>query len=301
MSRLPALLRSSVLASTLTATALGGCVASDEVGVTDTAEELIGGVPASSAHLDAVGSLGTPLSRTPMTPFCTATLITPTVVLTAQHCLEDLTPDQVFFLIGADGRAPKRVVPTARFVIEDTVQGGFIGLGADVAIIHLAQPVNDVRPLGYARLDARRVGDRFTTIGYGVQNADEDSDTRMAGSVTLRGIGGRVFERMFGSIEAFAAEAPNLAPPVKPEEVAPFFAETLFLDDYEALFGNVLGDAQNCFGDSGGPVIQRAGNKLQVVGVVSGGIASNRLLCDYGGVFAVFGPAAFDMIQRETR
>jgi len=70
-----------------------------------------------------------------------------------------------------------------------------------------------------------------------------------------------------------------------------FLYENIVLNEgYEAMFGGTLGDAQSCYGDSGSPII-RADTKGNLVayGVVSAGIGSNRLVCDYGGIDAVFG------------
>jgi hypothetical protein len=66
---------------------------------------------------------------------------------------------------------------------------------------------------------------------------------------------------------------------------------TLLVDGYEAVFGGAAGDAQACYGDSGSPVIRaNANGDLVAYGVISGGIGSSQLICDYGGVDAVFGP-----------
>jgi len=71
-----------------------------------------------------------------------------------------------------------------------------------------------------------------------------------------------------------------------------YLYENIVLNEgYEAMFGGTPGDAQACYGDSGSPII-RADTKGNLVayGVVSAGIGSNQLICDYGGVDAVFGP-----------
>jgi hypothetical protein len=69
------------------------------------------------------------------------------------------------------------------------------------------------------------------------------------------------------------------------------YDNTVLDDGYEAVFGGAKGDAQACYGDSGSPVIRAdASGNLVAYGVISGGIGSNQLVCDYGGVDAVFGP-----------
>jgi trypsin len=285
----------------LLAAALAGCVDTGaDLGVSEDA--LIGGVPAFSARLDAIGSLGAPSRSGAIRPFCTATLIAPTVVLTAEHCLVDLDIPNTFFLIGPDARAPKRAVPIASAAAETTIVVEGSDLGSDIGVIHLAEPVTDVTPLRYAPIDPSLIGQRFSTVGYGVQNSDEDSDTRLAGSVTLRAVEGSVWAIIFGTFDNFVAHAAEIAvdPPFAPEELRPEFDTHLLIADYEAYFGGLPGDAQNCFGDSGGPVLKKIGGELTVMGVVHGGFGSTSLLCDFGGIYAVLGPAALDFVDREV-
>ncbi len=62
-------------------------------------------------------------------------------------------------------------------------------------------------------------------------------------------------------------------------------------EGYEALWGGAEGDAQACYGDSGSPIIKMSSSGvITAYGVVSGGIGSTELICDYGGVDATFGP-----------
>ena len=69
-------------------------------------------------------------------------------------------------------------------------------------------------------------------------------------------------------------------------------------DAHEAVIGGAKGDAQACYGDSGSPVIRADSNgNLVAYGVISGGIGSSQLICDYGGVDAVFGPDVLTFLQ----
>lgn len=77
------------------------------------------------------------------------------------------------------------------------------------------------------------------------------------------------------------------------------YAATDLLDGYEAHFGARRGDAQDCYGDSGGPILRSVGGAFTTYGVVAGGIASQNLRCDAGGVVATFGPATLTFIDRE--
>src|SRR6476469_6827693 len=72
--------------------------------------DIIGGVDAKSASLDAIGTLmfKDPQQNNTLQMLCTATLIAPRVILTAKHCAFEKSVDQ------ADG-APAQVVET-RFI-----------------------------------------------------------------------------------------------------------------------------------------------------------------------------------------
>jgi len=315
-------MKPSTFARTATALALASlataCVADDpdsaaELGGSEAA--IVGGVPAFSRSLDAVGSINKRRASGRFTQHCTGTLIAPTVVLTAQHCIEaegpgeaPPSPAELQFAIGFDSTAPRRVVPVRSVAAERTIdEGGFVRLGTDVAVLHLAEPVTDIAPLRIAPFDDGRAGQRFTLLGYGVQDTDDSpSDPffskRLAGTHTLRGPShGKILELMFGSFENFVSQLPDLpdfegVPEADLRDAFDFFS---LLDGEEAVFGGAPGDADACFGDSGGPMIKNVGGKLTIFGVTSGGFASARQGCGNGAIFAVFGPASRAFVERE--
>jgi hypothetical protein len=76
------------------------------------------------------------------------------------------------------------------------------------------------------------------------------------------------------------------------------YESTILVEGYEAIFGGAPGDAQSCYGDSGSPIIRAdATGNLVAYGVVSGGLGSNQLICDFGGVDATFGPDVYPFLQ----
>src|SRR5688500_11464820 len=86
------MLRASLVATLLSTSFLASaCAVTDaDLTVASTSHETTGGVPANSARLNAIGALGVRQADGSISQVCTGTLITSTVGLTAEHCLEVL-------------------------------------------------------------------------------------------------------------------------------------------------------------------------------------------------------------------
>jgi hypothetical protein len=290
----------------LLAVGLVGC-AIEESNLDTTESDIIGGVSANSATLNAVGTLGSPVVPGVYSPICTATLIQPTVVLTAEHCLFFLPdPSQGAFLIGPNANAPIRAVPIRGAVAETSVGGGVFGIGSDMAVVHLAEPVTDIRPMPFAGLTDSQVGRRFTGLGFGLQDSRGTRGTRRAGAMTLTATGGPVFEAAFGSFDAFLDEgAPQLYPesdPTNPVDLAYLQEqyETLrLIDGIEAWFGARAGDAQTCSGDSGGPITARDGDRTVLHGVASWAFRGPDLCFLFGASYSTINAVTLDFLDYE--
>ena len=287
------------------------------------AEEIIGGFPASSPQLDAVGALGIPASaifedeqsgnvpsevaderdyldermqvrqEAEYLTFCTGTLIAEDVVVTAEHCVDDLRGDEEF-LIGFDGMRPDDARAVADVMAEDTIEGGAVGFGADIALVYLEEPIDYIEPAEMARVADDNVGENFVNIGYGVRNNDEDSGLRFLGMVELRGIAGNMADNLYGDFDGFLEHVDELGIAAPPEDIY----EMLELLDVEATFGHQEGNAQSCFGDSGGPVMRDEGGQLTVYGVVSWGLGTDELICDWGGNYVIVEDVVEDFIEK---
>ena len=292
------------------ALAAGATACTDGTDGTDTgttAEEIIGGVPVRSPKLDAVGALGY-FDGAGFRPRCSATLISPTLVLTAEHCV-DFVGDpttELRFLIGFDAFHPTRSVPVRGIVMEQSWAGGYIGLGNDIAVVHLAEPVIGVTPLPIATPTADLRGKHFAGIGYGRQDALGNYGTRMTGTMTYQQSGGRMFEAIYGSFAGFLADADRYGvDPSTPDGLAAFeqaWEEYRLLDDgVEGWFGNGPGNAQACHGDSGGPIALAVNGKTTVFGVASWvAWVDEQALCELGAAYATLNSTAMDFIAYET-
>lgn len=170
----------------LTSLAAAGCTLDQEPEVASTAQELIGGdVDDQDPGVVALLSSGS------TSPFCTGTLIAPSVVLTAAHCVDMFSSDPsaaIFFGTDAAGSG-------TRVEVVDKVQDlGWTGqLGNhDIAMLLLKfpqdpefiVPLNDVSPL------SEEIGSPYRHVGFGVFENGMDADgKKRTGMTMITGVG----------------------------------------------------------------------------------------------------------------
>jgi hypothetical protein len=133
------------------------------------ASSVIGGTD-DSAHM-AVGLIRT-FSTAPGYAMCTATLIAPTVLLTAAHCAWNgdngdvpVTSVDVSFALRPDLNAKQGTGP---FALTGKIipHPAFVPLAEhDVAVVLLSKPAVSAKPLALGRAPA--VGSKVTAVGYG--------------------------------------------------------------------------------------------------------------------------------------
>lgn len=195
-------------------------------------QAILDGEPANEAAYNAVGALVLshfvvdPVAgemKELRGPFCTATLIAPSKVLTAKHCARilkrapELREASTFFAMGPNTKEPTRLVPLAEHFDAPGDEGGFVHMGRDVAVVELAEEITDVEPAELGALEERMVGESFEVVGYGFQDAEGTLGTRKKGTVPLSALEGKVFAEAFGSFEAFHAWIGELFPQEQPQ------------------------------------------------------------------------------------
>lgn len=134
----------------------------------------------SARDIPAVVGVGL-LNRDGSTSICSGTLIAPTVVLTAAHCLA-FDPVDGIAAVFADGSTRRDYRATA-FIPHPEFRFSRPAL-ADIGIVLLATPVPDVTPLPLVDR-APRPGTLAQIVGYGDDGRGE-SGRKLAGSVRLR-------------------------------------------------------------------------------------------------------------------
>jgi hypothetical protein len=312
---MPSAFAAGLLALACSDTAPGGAE------LAQAAQAIIGGLVATNPVLDHTGTLTFRVRDTGQTDaLCSASLIGPQTVVTANHCLSQMAFFEsfgidVFWTPGPDFRNPIDSIPVVAAASAPANEPGFAGFGRDVGVAHLDRVSEGIPTIEIEPFDPGLLGTSMVTLGYGISSAAGAIDgLRRIGRETVSKVDGRALEGLFGDFETFVeltvtleATDTDFIPIVEAdptladlEALQAEFDATLLLSGYEVVTGKAPGDTQSCELDSGGPLaLVNSEGTWQSYGVVSAGPRLPRPVCAFGQVFAVFGPDTFAFLEDE--
>lgn len=180
-------------------------------------------------------------------PYCSGTLISPTVFLTAAHC--DLGVSRVFVTFDEHADGDSKLLAGTYY--PDPLYNQAQSDPHDIAVVVLDKPVKGITPARLPKagsLDALKVNDPFTVVGYGGQEPTNE-----------KGPGGDVITYL-DSREYSVASLNSINPA------------------WLRLSQNIhTGDGGACYGDSGGPNF--VGASRTETNIVGGTTITGDALC----------------------
>jgi secreted trypsin-like serine protease len=266
MAQFPALVSSYLLAAAL----LFG-VSAPAFAESDT-EMIVGGEPAAQGKYPWQVRLYESMDDD--IGFCGGSIIAKQWVLTAAHCLVDT--DKVIVGFGdVDRTQTTKVASEKVFVHPDYLKGQ----KADLALVKLAEPIDDAAAVSLADAGASRSllnpGTKATVTGWGAIWDFQAFNSAMDVMAGRRSVSER---RLLDDEEL---QAPRKLHEVDIEVIDPAECKSIYdslqvsaftVGDTEICATGPRGGKDSCFGDSGGPLVVRSGPSGYVqVGIVSWG------------------------------
>lgn len=220
-------------------------------------DRIIGGTKSSPGAWPSVVALMYTYDDGSTYQLCGGTIIDPSWVLTAAHCVSDgaryVEPARNFsVLVGTQSLASGgQRIQVAEIVVRPSYSPE--GLSNDVALLRLARPTDRARPLEVASsTDIPWSGANLTTVGWGVQDLstyDQPDEIRQVDVPAMSG--------------AECQTALN--------ETSGEFGTPAYHSSHLCTGPIGSGGEGPCYGDSGGPLVWETGGRKIIVGIVSWG------------------------------
>lgn len=160
----------------------------------------------ASTEWPAVGAMLFRPSGGSVSAECTATLISPTWVLTAAHCLEFSSNAQDYFFVMEPDYAcclASGGLPVAGI----WANPAYNGLAHDQGLLQLASPVAGVTPLMVNNQAAPSVNSYLHQLGYGLIDGGVGNSLKQRGLVKVTGVDSTTLT--YGSIQPYAQTCPG--------------------------------------------------------------------------------------------
>ncbi|HBS30014.1 MAG TPA: hypothetical protein DEB06_11345 [Phycisphaerales bacterium] len=216
---------------------------------TGAGERIVGGVPDTADAYRACVAVGSATGWC-----CTGTLVAPSVVVTAAHCVTGGCAARVF--VGRDVRGPGRTIAVRSAIVHPEYRPG----QNDIAVLLLAEPVNDITPIRVAAASSVESARDVRLVGYG--NTD------------LGGTTGYGVRRL--------VDVPVASCCCEPQAAREYGCQPRF----ELVAGPPVTGRDSCTGDSGGPALVQVGIEWRLAGATSRGIPQAPANCGYGGIYS---------------
>ena len=147
-----------------------------EEGFRSSDQEIVGG--STFAGLPAVGAIAYNGRH-----HCTGTLISPTRVLTAAHCLDGFSPSRMLFVVGPSLSQAEEVIQVASVTPHPNYDGRSIS--NDIGYIDLVEPAF-AQPMDIARnMGSNWVGRDLFFVGYGASDGFRQTGSGVKRAVTM--------------------------------------------------------------------------------------------------------------------
>lgn len=291
---------------------------------TSAAFAIINGVPTTEEYA-AVGSL-----RSSADAFCTATLISPEWIVMAQHCRwggseeepVQYEPKDLYFQIGKNSNEPEFSVPLIQWINapEIEVLGSDEKIHLDIAFGKLSIPLRSVNGKSIEATPINVTEGLITTgkdveiVGFGLTGEfSSPKGKRLKGTYQVTSLKDNAFLNIFQSLEDFSRYL-QAAHPGEEEATERHIHNAQLIEKYQLHAWDPRGRENGIFttaptggwfntysGDSGGPLLLRSNNKLEVVGIIQSGFPGTTTgSVPIGSIIGLFGPEIQKVLRDEN-